>query len=402
MKRLLENFQTKPNDSDFPKNFFGKELAEIRRLPSIVIFGAGNATQQIVPIISSIFKIKLNIILDNSAHFKPEIMGIKVLTPEEFHFNASQYFVICTAKNHEEIQNQLFANKIKPENIHIPEIAHLTFYSHIMQWYLDDQFIEDNIERIEKCYELLNDRHSQRLLLHRLGLFSKCPDYRNYRKFVKTFSRVPEDTTLLDNTTPETYLYFNNTRIKNIGNIFIDVGSYHGESIYHFIKKNNNSFEKILALEPDMLNFEVLKKRYGLDARISLFNSAAWGELREIYFESTGSDRSHTVSNDQIYSATGSQTGLIKVEAVPIDQLEINDQIGIVQIDVEGSEGQVISGMHQTLNNNNLELIVAAYHNKFDIIDLVLQISSICSKYKFALELLSDNLTEINIFASLK
>ena len=179
MKRLLENFQTKPNDSDFPKNFFGKELAEIRRLPSIVIFGAGNATQQIVPIISNIFKIKLNIILDNSAHFKPEIMGIKVLTPEEFHFNASQYFVICTAKNHEEIQNQLFANKIKPENIHIPKIAHLTFYSHIMQWYLDDQFIEDNIERIEKCYELLHDRHSQKLLLHRLGLFSKCPDYRN-------------------------------------------------------------------------------------------------------------------------------------------------------------------------------------------------------------------------------
>ena len=58
--------------------------------------------------------------------------------------------------------------------------------------------------------------------------------------------------------------------------------------------------------------------------------------------------------------------------------------------------------MARTLKENKFELIVAAYHKKFDIIDLILQIHEIRNEYEFGLELFSDNLTEINIFASLR
>ena len=268
MHHLLEKFQNKCYQSDFPKNFFNKELDEINRLQSIIIFGAGNATKSILPIIMDLFEIEIDVILDNKANQTYSICGVNVLNPIDFQFNSRQYFVICTTQSHEEIKTQLFSKKVDPENIFFPKVDHLKYYTHIKQWYLDDGFIKKNIKRIEKAYNLLQDKESKNLFLHRLGLLSKFPDHRNYQKFINLFSKVPKDISLLDNTSAEAFLYFNNERIKNTDQIFIDIGSFHGDSIQHFIKKNNNIFNRVFAYEPDHKNYNVLKNRYGSDSRI--------------------------------------------------------------------------------------------------------------------------------------
>ena len=267
---------------------------------------------------------------------------------------------------------------------------------------MDETFLLKQERRIKQTYDLLHDEHSKTLFLSRLGLLSNCPDYESFQKFVNNFSLVPDDDSLFDKRAPETFLYFNNKRITKLDSTLIDIGVCFGDSIYHYTKKNQNKFDYIFGFEPDLENYKILKDKYQSDKRIQLFNFAAWDKNQYLKFMSIGNGISCVDGiNETETKFKCSKSLTTSVQAVTLDSLKIRNQHGIIQMDVEGSESRVIAGMQDTILNNHFELIVSCYHKKFDMVDLILQINDIKPDYNFSLELLSDSLLELNIFATL-
>jgi len=52
--------------------------------------------------------------------------------------------------------------------------------------------------------------------------------------------------------------------------IIIDVGAHNGESAYNFLKQNPLS--KIISIEPNAKNYEIIRSRYKLDKRVKVLN----------------------------------------------------------------------------------------------------------------------------------
>lgn len=398
---ILQQFQKNSDESEASKDLCGKGLAELKNGDGITVFGAGSATKEILPLLTDIIKIKVKVILDNNAVAPYELLGHKVINPKDTELK-NHYIVVFVASGRPQIDAQLNNLNVNQENIFFPEIRKLQFYSHILQWYLDDAFLLKQASLIQKTYDLLQDDHSKNLFLSRLGLMSQCPDYQMFQKFVRQFSKLPGNNSVFDNKAPECFLYFNSNRIKELDSVLIDVGVCDGDSIYHYTKKNSNQYDQIIGFEPDLKNYNTLINKYHSDKRIKILNYAAWDKEQDLEFASFGSGMSHVLDFDVDETDFGdSDSTSTFIQGIPIDNLSIKNRRGIIQVDVEGSEHRVISGMRKTLLNNRFELIVSCYHKKFDIVDLILQINKIRSDYTFGLELLSDGLLELNIFATL-
>ena len=400
---MLKKFQKTPENSNLTLDLCGKSLAELQGSNSIIIFGAGSATKEILPLITDIIKIQVRFVLDNKASFIHELYGHEVVNPNKAEIRKNDHIVVFATSNRAEIKSQLDGLKINEENVFFPKIEHLQFYSHVFQWYLDERLLLKQERRIKQTYDLLHDEHSKTLFLSRLGLLSNYPDYESFKDFVNNFSLLPDDDSFFDKRAPETFLYFNNNRITKLNSTLIDVGVCFGDSIHHYTKKNQNKFDQIIGFEPDQKNFKILKGKYQSDKRIQLFNFAAWDKKQDLKFVSIGTGISCVDGADETEKEFKYPKSLItSVQAVTLDSLKIKNQHGIIQMDVEGSESRVITGMQETLLNNHFELIVSCYHKKFDMVDLILQINDIKPDYNFSLELLSDSLLELNIFATIQ
>lgn len=59
--------------------------------------------------------------------------------------------------------------------------------------------------------------------------------------------------------------------------IFVDIGAYTGDTLSYFLKISNSHFEKYLVFEPDLKNFEILKRNVDSfeNPNIQIFNIGA-------------------------------------------------------------------------------------------------------------------------------
>lgn len=124
------------------------------------------------------------------------------------------------------------------------------------------------------------------------------------------------------------------------GGIVIDVGANLGNHTIYFAGVMGR---QVLAIEPDLDNFELLTrnvKANGLEQLVEAYRGAAW-------------DKSGFVSltqkiegNRGTFAASESSAG---IEATTIDDLVGNQTVGAIKIDVEGSEQHVLKGAQKVL-----------------------------------------------------
>jgi len=138
--------------------------------------------------------------------------------------------------------------------------------------------------------------------------------------------------------------------------VVIDVGAHMG----FFTLKISRNVKKVVAVEPDPVNFKFLTFNMRLnkvDDRVVLCNLALGERGGQVFLDRSG----YGFGRSKI---TTEKTDCL-VETRIMDSLveEIGlDRVDLIKIDTEGNELQILKGAEKTLQKYKPDLLLAAYH----------------------------------------
>lgn len=168
------------------------------------------------------------------------------------------------------------------------------------------------------------------------------------------------------------------------GKAVFDVGAYIGDTLP--ILRALFPESKVMAYEPDEHNFEALKKLMPDDiaaGRIEAFQQGLADKAGTMQLSQ------HTNSTESVATFLEGRGGIRKseVEIITIDEVVKSRglEVGLIKVDVEGFEPQVIRGALETIKAQKPVLVVAIYHTPEEFYELKPFLESLNLGYKFRL-----------------
>jgi FkbM family methyltransferase len=158
----------------------------------------------------------------------------------------------------------------------------------------------------------------------------------------------------------------------------VDCGAFDGDTIAAFVRRQGESFDSIIAFEPDSLNWEKLQQRIqgfpeSIRRKIFSFPQALGSRHETVYFDPTGTD----------LSAMGQ--GSVAVECVTLDEALWNLGPTLIKFDIEGSELHALEGARELIPRCRPVLAVSAYHEQGHLWQVPLKLAATCKDYRFFL-----------------
>lgn len=129
---------------------------------------------------------------------------------------------------------------------------------------------------------------------------------------------------------------------------FLNIGSYVGDTIFHFLENRQERFEKIYAIEGNSNIYRRLSKNLAILP-------------------------SHILNKIELSNTYIDENSARNYEA---------KRITLVNMDIEGMEKEVIMGLKTCIMQNRPVLAICAYHKPEDIVELPLLIREIVDGYK--------------------
>jgi len=201
-----------------------------------------------------------------------------------------------------------------------------------------------------------------------------------FRTFGFEISRVPDEKEMKNLSFDEIFKKI----IKNEKPVIFDIGANKGQSIDRFLKVSNNAV--IHSFEPNIDEFDLLKKKYNTNKNIKLNNIALGEKKRKKYFNVT----EHSANSS--FLDLKKDTNWIKLRSSQLNidkenyikkKLEVDietlddycnqnsiEKIDIVKIDTQGYEEQILIGCKK---------MIAA--QKIDALEIEIVFSSVYEKY---------------------
>lgn len=180
--------------------------------------------------------------------------------------------------------------------------------------------------------------------------------------------------------------------IKSIENKdFLDCGGYIGGSALIFEREYNPS--RVYSFEPDPANYDILLKN------IKLYN------LKKVIpiYKGVGEKSGTTKFTFKGPMSSVSDDGNEEIEIITIDEFvqENNLSVGVIKIDVEGTELEVLEGAKVTIKESKPVLLVGIYHNPEEFLGTKEYLKNFMLDYKIKIKRLSDfrALAEIHLIA---
>ena len=161
--------------------------------------------------------------------------------------------------------------------------------------------------------------------------------------------------------------------------VFVDCGAYNGDTIREFLKRNGDSFARIIAFEPDPLNFQDLSLYVqhlpvGVRQKITLLQKAVGMREEKLRLTVTGTAASIVGMN-----------GGTEIDSVPLDGALDNLVPTYIKMDIEGAEIDAIIGAKNIIARDCPVLAVCAYHRQDHLWRIPMLIRTITSEYHFFL-----------------
>lgn len=160
--------------------------------------------------------------------------------------------------------------------------------------------------------------------------------------------------------------------------VFVDCGSFQGDTILTFISHWNDGFRHIFAVEPDPLNRDLLvanAKGVGVADRVTVMPYAVGSENGLVPFDSTG-----TVTSQIVQGRPGSS-----VECRRLDETSWPVPPTYIKMDIEGAEPEALIGATELLRRQQPVLAVCTYHRSEHLWQIPNLIRSIAPEYNLFL-----------------
>jgi FkbM family methyltransferase len=158
----------------------------------------------------------------------------------------------------------------------------------------------------------------------------------------------------------------------------VDCGAFDGDTVQEFLRLTRGNFARIIAFEPDPMNWNRLAESLAtlpaaLRQKISAYRQCVSDQPGEIAFEATGTD----------LAASG--RGSNRVPTTTLDAVLQGERPTIVKFDIEGAELQALQGGTETLRRCHPVLAVSAYHYQSHLWEVPLNILEIHPEYNLYL-----------------
>ena len=218
--------------------------------------------------------------------------------------------------------------------------------------------LKENINDIIWLYDNLNDYRSKIVLYGIINYW-----YNN-------------NFTYLDKAYEKNYNhYFDLDLIKpNKDEVFIDIGSYTGDTIIDFINTYKN-YKKIYAYEITLESINIMRNNLKSYKDIIIKNNAVADKNTIMYINNnTNNSSANTIDTN----------GDTPITCVTLDN-DIKEKITMIKMDIEGSEYNALKGCINHLKNDTPKLLISVYHNHQDIIRIPKLIFETNNNYKFYL-----------------
>lgn len=160
--------------------------------------------------------------------------------------------------------------------------------------------------------------------------------------------------------------------------IFVDCGAFDGDSIAEFVDRRGNSFQSIVAFEPDPANRRKLNERLdrysdSIRNKVHTLPYAVGARTETVSFTSSGTDQSKVGEGESL------------VECVTLDEVLLDSRPSLVKFDIEGAELAALAGARKMISRCRPVLAVSAYHEQNHLWRVPLTLAQICEDYQFFL-----------------
>lgn len=151
--------------------------------------------------------------------------------------------------------------------------------------------------------------------------------------------------------------------------IIVDCGAFTGDTVKLFYK--NIPGCRVIALEPDEKNFELLQK-IKLEGLMPI-KCGAWSEDTTLNF----SDNGGGTADGKI-----AVSGNAKIEVKALDHLLECQAATYIKMDIEGAELEAIKGAKRIIGERRPKLAICLYHRPQDFFEIPLYIKKLNPNYK--------------------
>lgn len=159
--------------------------------------------------------------------------------------------------------------------------------------------------------------------------------------------------------------------------VFVDCGSFQGDTLPAFVSFWHGKFQHIFAIEPDPDNrtsLELTKKRLGLGDRVTVIPCAVGDRTDVVSFSRTGTMASQITEG-----------GEFSVECRKLDDLSWPVAPTYIKMDIEGAEPRALLGASNLLREHQPILAVCTYHRSDHLWQIPNLIHSIVPEYNLFL-----------------
>jgi len=156
---------------------------------------------------------------------------------------------------------------------------------------------------------------------------------------------------------------------------FIDGGAFRGETSVEFAEWAN-SYQKIIAFEPDKENYRNLQERIEAAKlnHVELVHAGLWSEDGTLALTHAGDD-----GTGSYISADGQERVVVKA----LDSVA-KDRVTFIKLDIEGAELEALKGARETIRRDRPRMAVCIYHKPEDIWEIPRYIKSLVPEYHMA------------------
>ena len=334
---------------------------------SLVLFGAGGLGRKTLDGLLRLGIKPLAFADNNPALWGKEINGIKVFSLQEAvkKFGQIAAFVITIWKG--ESPDRMAERRQQLANLHCQKIVPFS----TLFWKYPEVFLPhyafdlphkvyQQADEVRKVLPLWADTASQNEYLAQLRW-----------RMLMDFDSLPA---------PVSHeIYFPNDLVDIMPeDVFVDCGAYDGDTIRNLLRVHGDSFNKIVAFEPDPRNFQKLEQfaatlPENIRSRVKLHQLATGRQKGKAHFSATGTEA----------SAIGS--GEVEVDCISLDEILANESSLYIKMDIEGSEVDTLLGAQNIIRKELPVLAVCAYHRQDHLWRIPALINSFSDQYRFFL-----------------
>jgi FkbM family methyltransferase len=324
----------------------------------LVLFGAGPLGKYVLSGLRKAGVEPLAFVDNNCRLWNGQVMGLPVLAPAEAsrQYGNTACFVV-TIYQGSSVRRQLTSLGCQRVLPCAP-----------LLWKYADVFIPEcslelphnfpgHVQGIRQCYTAIGDEASKRELREQLlwrywldfSALSPPLDARDTYFPMDLLSALPEE-------------------------VFVDCGSFDGESTRDFNRHWRGQFRHVFAFEPDPLNHQALSTNLdamGIGSRATVMPFAIGDSNGRVSFACDGSVTSHVTT----------EKGGDMIECRRLDDIEWSMTPTYIKMDIEGAEPEALAGASELLRRHHPVLAICTYHRSEHLWQIPNLIRSISPRY---------------------